>query len=174
VLFFHGAGGSAAQMLSLFAPFADTHGFIVAAPSSGGQTWDVILSDYGPDVAAVDRLLAEVFARHPVDPRRVAAAGFSDGASYALSLGLANGNLFSHVIAFSPGFMVPRRAEGTPFVFVSHGAEDPVLPIARCSRRIVPALQNAGYPVRYVEFPDGHAVPPEVCDEACLWFRETG
>lgn len=32
-------------------------------------------------------------------------AGFSDGASYALSLGLPNGNLFSHIVAFSPGFM---------------------------------------------------------------------
>jgi phospholipase/carboxylesterase len=28
-------------------------------------------------------------------------------ASYALSLGIANGNLFSHVLAFSPGFLAP-------------------------------------------------------------------
>jgi predicted esterase len=34
----------------------------------------------------------------------LAVSGFSDGASYALSIGPANGDLFTHVMAFSPGF----------------------------------------------------------------------
>ena len=32
---------------------------------------------------------------HAVDPARIAVAGFSDGASYALSLGLTNGTLLT-------------------------------------------------------------------------------
>ena len=38
-----------------------------------------------------------------IDPSRIAMAGFSDGASYSLSVGLANGDLFSAVFGFSPG-----------------------------------------------------------------------
>jgi predicted esterase len=86
---------------------------------------------------------------YAIDPARVAIGGFSDGASYALSLGLTNGDLFSHVLAFSPGFMAPAGQEGSPRIFVSHGTRDAVLPIDRCSRRIVPTLRRAGYDVAY-------------------------
>jgi predicted esterase len=41
--------------------------------------------------------LSFVFDAYPVDPERIAVSGFSDGASYALSLGLINGTLFSQV-----------------------------------------------------------------------------
>ena len=47
--------------------------------------------------------------------------------SYALSLGLANGDLFTHVIAFSPGFITPAPPSGRPPIFVSHGTADQVL-----------------------------------------------
>ena len=98
------------------------------------------------------------------------AGGFSDCASYALSLGLTNGDLFTHVVAFSPGFMAPAEEWDAPRVFVSHGAADTVLPVDRCSRRIVPALERAGYAVRYREFAGGHAVPPAIAREAIGWF----
>ena len=96
--------------------------------------------------------------RLAVDAERVA-AGFCDGASYALSLGLTNGELFTHLIAFSPGFMVPVTKRGKPPVFVSHGTRDGVLPIERCSRRIVPQLDREGYRVRYREFDGPRTVP---------------
>jgi predicted esterase len=105
-----------------------------------------------------------------VDRRRIAVGGFSDGASYALSLGLTNGDLFTHVIAFSPGFMAPTGYEGSPRLFISHGTRDRVLPIERCSRRIVPQVKGAGYDVLYREFDGAHAVPPEIAREAHEWF----
>jgi phospholipase/carboxylesterase len=55
----------------------------------------------------IDHSLQYVFDRYTVDPARLGIAEFSDGASYALSLGLPSGDLFSHIIAFSPGFMRP-------------------------------------------------------------------
>jgi phospholipase/carboxylesterase len=128
--------------------------------ASTGPTWDVVLGGFGADVARIDRALRRVFRRCSVDPDRIAVAGFSDGASYALSLGLANGDLFRHVIAFSPGFIAPAPAHGMPTVFISHGTRDPVLPIEQTSRRIVPDLRRAGYDVRYREFDAGHAVLP--------------
>jgi phospholipase/carboxylesterase len=170
VVAFHGAGGEGRQMLDILTGLADVEGFLLLAPDSRGVTWDVILDDYGPDVAFVDEAMRRVFAEHAVDPARLAAAGFSDGASYALSLGLTNGGLFTHVLAFSPGFMAPARAEGSPRFFVSHGVRDAVLPIDRTSRRVVPRLKAAGYEVEYREFPDGHTVPPGIARAAVTWF----
>jgi predicted esterase len=49
-----------------------------------------------------------------------------------------------------------------------------VLPIDRCSRRIVPTLRRAGYDVTQREFDGGHAVPPEVVHDAADWFTTEG
>ncbi|HMJ54035.1 MAG TPA: alpha/beta hydrolase-fold protein [Polyangiaceae bacterium] len=118
-----------------------------------------MIDDFGPDVKFVDNALTHLFARYAIDERHMAISGFSDGASYALTLGLSNGDLFTHILAFSPGFTNPPATCGRPDIYISHGAQDNVLPIGRCSRRIVPALKNAGYPVRYHEFDGPHAVP---------------
>jgi predicted esterase len=101
-----------------------------------------------------------------VDTTRLAIGGFSDGATYALSLGITNGDLFTHVIAFSPGFMVPATQRGEPHVFVSHGTKDQILSIDVCSRRIVRRLRDAGYDVLYREFDGGHTVPAAIAREA--------
>lgn len=171
VVMLHGASGHAAHALDPFVRRADEAGLILLAPESRGSTWDVIARrDYGPDVEFIDRALAHVFERHRVDPARIAVEGFSDGASYALSLGLTNGDLFGHVIAFSPGFMAPAEARGAPRLFVSHGTRDAVLPIGPCSRRLVPQARRAGYDVTYREFDGGHEVPPDTVREALDWW----
>jgi phospholipase/carboxylesterase len=172
VVMLHGAGGSARGDLDPLFGLADAHGLILLAVDSRRQSWDVIVGGFGPDVAFLDRALADTFARYAVDASRVAAEGFSDGASYALSLGITNGDLFSHVMAFSPGFIASGMQEGAPRLYVSHGTRDDVLPIDRCSRRIVPLMQQAGYDVRYHEFDGPHTVPPEIVQEAAAWFTE--
>ncbi len=139
---------------------------VLLAPTSHQYTWDIIVGGYGPDVEALDGLLEETFSRCWVDPARLAVGGFSDGASYALSLGLTNGDLFDHVVAFSPGFAAPVARRGRPAVFVSHGVRDGVLPIDRTSRQLVPDFKEDGYPVLYREFSGGHTVPPAIAAEA--------
>lgn len=151
---------------------ADEAGLILLALSSCGPTWDLILGrgQYGPDIAAIDRALEHAFSRCAVDPARVAVGGYSDGASYALSIGIANGDLFTHVLAFSPGFLAPASQVGSPRIFVSHGTQDRWLPIDSCSRRIVPQLERVGYEVSYHEFEGGHVVPPVIAREAASWL----
>jgi phospholipase/carboxylesterase len=166
----HGAGGVAQHGISLVEALADSAGLVVLAPPSRRQTWDVILGAFGPDVAFVDEALAATFERCAIDPQRLAVGGFSDGASYALSLGLTNGDLFTHVIAFSPGFMAPAHQVGAPHIYISHGTRDAVLPIDRCSRRLVPVLERAGYDVKYHEFDGPHTIPPDIAREAVEWF----
>lgn len=172
-LMLHGAGGHAHHGLALLKHLADDKGLILVAPASTGQTWDVIIHrSYGTDTVLVDETLQHVFANYAVDEQHVAIGGFSDGASYALSLGLANGELFGHVIAFSPGFIAPVTPRGQPRIFISHGIHDDVLPIGVCSRSIVPRLQQAEYDVRYHEFEGAHAIPPEIAQQVVDWFLQ--
>jgi predicted esterase len=166
----HGATRDADRGIALFREYADEHGFILLAPASEQQTWDGINGDFGPDVTFINRTMARTYELRRIDPARVAMAGFSDGASYSLSIGLANGDLFAAVFGFSSGFIIPADHIGKPPVFMSHGTVDPILPIEFCSRRIVPQLKNEGYRVTYREFEGKHTLPPEIAAEAMRWF----
>ncbi len=170
VVALHGAGGTGRQMADILGGAAEAGGFLVLAPDSRSTTWDVIAGGYGPDVRFLDAALGQVFAWFDVEPGSLAVAGFSDGASYALSLGIANGDLLRHVLAYSPGFAAPAVRHGSPRCYVSHGVRDTVLPVDRCSRRLVPQLERGGYDVRYHEFPGGHRVPEEIVEESIAWW----
>ncbi|RAO48190.1 alpha/beta hydrolase [Micromonospora saelicesensis] len=169
VLLLHGAGGSARQGLDLLLPVADAQHLLLVAPDSSAASWDLIAGGFGADVGRIDGLLATVFDTYPVAD--VTVGGFSDGASYALSLGLANGDLVDAVLAFSPGFAAPPVTHGRPRIFISHGVDDRVLPIDVCSRRLVPRLHDLGYDVTYQEFPGGHDIPAPIRDSAIAWLN---
>jgi phospholipase/carboxylesterase len=168
LVFFHGAGGTAEQSLAAVAGVAGERGVLVLAPTSVARTWDLIAGGLGRDVAVLDAALAEVSERAAVS--RVGAGGFSDGASYALSLGLANGDLFGAVLAFSPGFVAPPGTAGRPRVWISHGSRDRVLPVDRCGRRVAGSLSAAGYDVTYEEFDGGHVVTAGLVTAGLAWW----
>jgi predicted esterase len=170
LIFFHGAGGTAQQSVAAAAERAAEQGVLLLAPTSGASTWDLIAGDLGRDVAVLDAALGEVSERTAVS--RVGVGGFSDGASYALSLGLANGDLFDAVLAFSPGFVAPPGQEGRPRIWISHGTHDRVLPVDRCGRRVAGSLSAAGYDVTYEEFDGGHVVTPGLVTAALGWWLD--
>ncbi len=174
VLMLHGAGSNAHDAIQPFRRLADAHGMILLAPDARKGKWDLLDGGFGADVDFIDHALAKAFQQCVIDPRRVAIEGFSDGASYALSLGLRNAELFTHVIAFSPGFLTLPANTGNPAVFISHGSDDVILPAARCSRRIVPRLERDGYPVIFREFSGGHTVPANIAAEAVEWLLGSG
>jgi phospholipase/carboxylesterase len=168
LVFFHGAGASAAASLSSIGDLATRRGVAVLAPSSVGATWDLIAGGLGRDVAVLDAALAQVFQQLPIG--RVALAGFSDGGSYALSLGVSNGDLVEAVLAFSPGFVAAPGRYGRPRFWIGHGTDDRVLPVERCGRRIAGDLRADGYEVAYEEFAGGHVVPPQLVADALGWW----
>ena len=168
----HGATGSAEGVLGRLGSAADDAGIAVLAPNSRDSSWDAIRDNFGPDVTFVNRALERVFETVSIDPRRIAIGGFSDGASYALSLGLINGDLFSRVVAFSPGFVIEGTPNGRPRVFISHGTDDPILPIDRCGRRIVSSLKARGYEITFREFPGGHTIPADIARDGMRWVAE--
>jgi len=171
MLLLHGAGGSAEDMLNFRTADAEREGILLLAVDSRATTWDAIPGAYGADVAFIDDALAFAFARCRVDPSHVIVEGFSDGASYSLGLGIANGDLFTRVVALSPGF-IPRfdgDPVGNPPIFVAHGTQDQVLPIDETSRYWVAVLRDEGYTVEFVEHDGGHAVPAAVAAQALAW-----
>jgi phospholipase/carboxylesterase len=171
LIYLHGATGAEQQGIRRLSSFADDLGFLLLSPASRGTTWDAIQGSYGVDVRTIDQALAAVFAARRVDARRIAVSGFSDGASYALGLAMSNGDLLGSALAFSPGFIPPGGDTiGKPRMFVSHGTADQILPIASCSRRMVPELKREGYDVTYREFDGPHTVPREMIEEGLRWF----
>ena len=166
---FHGAGGTGQSAQYAF-PMADEHGVIILAPDSRDQrTWDLVLGAYGPDADFLSSALGQTLGRCSVDRTRMSVAGHSDGASYALSFGIGVGDLFTQILAFSPGVMTPVDAKGKPRLFISHGTHDQVMPIDDTSRKFVPRLKRLGYDVTYREYDGKHPVPTEVVVEAFKW-----
>jgi predicted esterase len=168
ILALHGAGQSPDDGLSSFAAW-DAPGIVFVAPASRGTTWSALRGS-DADLATVNAALARAYARCRIARTRIAVGGFSDGATYALSLGVASGDLFRSVIAFSPGGIVGGGQAGRPRFFVSHGTRDPVLPIGRTSNAVVRELRRAGYPVTYRTFRGGHEVPRSISRAAQRWF----
>ena len=168
-LLLHGAGHDATEMVDPIRPFADTLGLVLLAPDSRGGTWDAINGGFLDDVQFIDRAFTHVFSRVRVDASRVRIVGFSDGGSYSLSVGMINGDLFSRVAAFSPGFIIQGPPTGKPKMFITHGTRDGVLPIDQASRLIVPQLRGAGYEVEYFEFDGGHGVTDALLGQAMAW-----
>jgi len=166
----HGGGGSPDSALNAFRGAWQIPGIVLVAPAAKGPTWSILLSDHDRDLESVDFAVAEAWARCPIDRNRLAVGGFSDGATYALTLGVTNGDLFPAIIALSPGGILTDSRRGAPRVFVSHGTEDEVLRIARASDTIVPTLRAAGYDVTYRRFRGGHEVEPATSAAAVRWF----
>ena len=164
----HGAGGSATGLEGVFT-WGETHGFAVLLPESRGATWDPrVLSS---DVAFLDRALQHVFDRWHVDPTRIALAGFSDGASYGLTLGVSNGDLFTHLLGCSPGYLFPRDpVVGRPRVFISHGIFDSVITISASRDNIAPWFEASGYDVTYEAWVGGHSLTAETFGTGFSWW----
>lgn len=170
LVMFHGAGGSADKVLPFLIDHASQHSFLLLLPQSQFPTWDLVVGSNGPDLEWLDKALREVVSRFYIDPSHLGFAGFSDGGSYALSIGVTNGDVVSHVIAFSASFMSVFQQNGTPRIFIAHGLEDEQLPIETSARPHVAKLNAAGYDVTSLEFRGRHRIEPAVVALAIDFF----
>jgi len=172
IILFHGSGGRGDTMVSAFASRTDGIGAVALAPNSTSGTWDAIESGYGPDVAFLNEAIDQTLKRCSIDVNRIALLGFSDGATYAISLGVSNGDQLAGVVAHSPGYYIEDDPRGTPSFFISHGTSDLIQPIEDSSRPIVAALRARGSSVTYVEFDGRHEVPEDIADQAFAWLSD--
>jgi polyhydroxybutyrate depolymerase len=144
VLVFHGGGGTPEQIerSAGFNALADREGFVVVYPAGYRKSWNdgrgaeavAAQREQLDDVAFIDALLDEVFARHRIDPRRVYATGISNGAMFSHHVAL---RLAPRIAAIAPvagglpepltgGFSAPPGVS----VLVINGTDDPLVPYA--------------------------------------------
>jgi phospholipase/carboxylesterase len=166
----HGAGQDASELMAPVSTYAESRGLVLASVTSSQATWDAIYGGFGPDVQAIDAALNWLFARCAVDTKRLGVMGFSDGATYAIALTRANGDLFKRVNVYSPGYLISVAAVGKPEYFVTHGTRDQILSFDNTKNVIVPTLRDAGYSVDFRQFDGGHGVTAQLLETSVDWF----
>lgn len=165
----HGYSGDADRLTTVYT-LAERFGVIVLAPESRDVTWGMESPGFDTDsrfIGMAFRWVAEVLT---VDRSRLALGGSSDGANYALNMGLAYGDTFNHLMIFSAGTLATFRRQGKPHIFLSHGTQDRAMPIDRTGRRFTAELKAQDYDILYREYEGGHGAPVEIVTEAFEWF----
>ena len=171
----HGGSGHGRDFLWSWLREARARGALVLSPTAQDRTWSIT---GGPDVDAARLAIAveEIAATYHVDRARVLLTGMSDGATYALMAGLADGMPFTH-LAPACGALHPMllaggglaAARGRP-IYLVHGALDWMFPvqIARMGRD---ALAAAGARVVYREIEDlSHTYPRDENPRILDWL----
>ncbi len=169
MMMLHGFAGTGDGVRGMF-PLAEEFGVVMIAPESRGLTWGRAIPGFDADVRYLGPAYRRVADIVDIDETRVALGGVSDGAGYALSMGLAYGNSFTHIIVFMGGQMIPYRHQGKPKIFMTHGVDDTQMPIDKTARVYLPKLKADGYDVTYHEYQGGHRVPPAEIRAAFEWF----
>ncbi len=166
----HGAGGDANRVLPYFVRWARARRFLLLAPQSLFATWDIVIGGHGPDLQRLQAAIGQVAGHFMLDRHRLALAGFSDGGSYALSVGLTNGDVFSHVVALSAGFMNVFMRHGSPRVFIAHGRQDSQLPLDASARPHALQLLQQGVDLTLLPFDGDHVIDAEVVAQAVAFY----
>jgi predicted esterase len=145
-------------------------------PRSVRPTWDLIAGGGRPDLDFLEYAYDLIYRRYPVDPLRQALLGYSDGASYALSVGLANPRLFSAVMGWAAGFCAfdPAGAAAPgprPRILLEYGTHDPLFPFERVALPMRAELEARGYDVTFrVDEGGRHWPSSDFQPEALDWF----
>lgn len=145
VIFLHGAGGSASQAMRQtgLGGLAVRAGFIAVFPeglagpagqeSGGLQTWNAwMCCGYArdariDDVGYLAALIARLKAEHPVDPRRIHLAGFSNGAMLASRFALERPGIAASIASVAGYLPCDAQTPQEPLpVLVIHGNHDQV------------------------------------------------
>lgn len=171
VLMFHAENETAFAAITLFQPYADAAGLVLLAIDSASATWDVFANgDFGPDVDFMNAALTAAFKVVNVDATRIAVEGYSEGGGYAIAVGRANGDFFSHVISFSAGFVPGATPVGRPKFFLAQGISDVTIDITETGDVIDANLLAGGYTVDYVRYDGGHVPTSAVIQQAIAWL----
>lgn len=195
LLTLHGRGANAMDLLGL-APYICGGKFLVICPQGPLQTpigpgmtgyaWYPMSMGGPPDIDTMlsskeelERFLDQCLARYPIDPKRLALLGFSQGGVMAYSLALANPRRFVALAALStwlPRELVPRLGVSDVVrdlpVFVQHGTNDPTIEVAR-ARESVERLRDLKVQLTYREYDMGHEITPKGLGELSAWLEET-
>lgn len=193
----HGAGRQDEILARAYRDEPDRRQALFLIPRSFHPTWDLIacnerwkLAAAGgreadvsgslrPDLDFLEYAYDLIWRRYPIDLERQGLVGYSDGASYALSYGLSNPQIFRAVMAWAAGFAVldidgpgaEERDLQKPDVLLEYGTHDPLFPFEQIALPMRARLEASGYTVEFqVDQGGRHWPPSDVQPEALDWF----
>jgi len=172
----HGAGRQDEMLVKACRDEPEKRDALFLVPRSLLPTWDLIASPERPDLDFLEYAYDLIFRRYPVDAERLGLLGYSDGASYALSVGLSNPELFRAVMAWAAGFVAIENeaaAQDTrrPAVLIEYGTHDELFPFEQVAVPMREQLEAFGCAVTFrVDQGGRHWPSGQFQDEALDWF----
>ncbi len=169
VVALHGGYGHGRDFLWMWLKETKSRRFLLLAPSSRLQTWNIVQPGYDYDtiISAVERIRNG----WGIDPGRVLLTGLSDGATYALACALRARSPFAAVAPIA-GVLPPMGLTGAhgKRIYWVHGRHDWMFPVRQalqdCER-----LRNAGAEVALRVIEDlSHTYPREQNAAILEWF----
>ncbi|MBI3795355.1 MAG: dienelactone hydrolase family protein [Deltaproteobacteria bacterium] len=194
LLTLHGFGANALDLLGL-APHLCGGQFLMLCPqgplqvSLGGGAvgygWYPFVGSGMFDMQAVltareelQAFLQDALQRYPIDSRKLAVLGFSQGGVMAYSLALGEPDRFAALAVLSSWLpkdllsMLPDvpATEQLP-VLVQHGGRDELVDVGR-ARQSVETLRDLRVPVTYREYEMGHEINARSLGDLSAWLQE--
>ena len=170
--------------------FVFPHAPVQAVTINGGtrmRAWYDILDtaiERRVDSAGVEssaRIVAGLIAAQRdqgIAAQRIVLAGFSQGGAIALHAGLRHPERLAGIIALSTYLAVPdglaaavSDANRELPIFLAHGSQDPVVPLAASERARV-LLRALGYRVQCHTYPMAHSVCGEELRDISCWLED--
>jgi poly(3-hydroxybutyrate) depolymerase len=149
----HGKGGNGQWSIKVWKDFADEKGILLVAPT---LDYSEQLEEEIPALLLV--MLDEVHSRWSFDPRRVYLFGHSAGGVCGFDVAMMDSERFAavaiHAAEIFPTYdwILTRAKRKTPIAYFI-GDHDQFFSFA-ATRRTRDLLEQAGFPLRYVEIPD--------------------
>ena len=170
----HGAGRQDEALAKVYRDEPHKRDAFFFIPRSLGPTWDLITGQGRPDLDFLAFAYDLIYRRYPIDPGRQALLGYSDGASYALSIALSNPGIFRAIMGWAAGFCVldaNAPEEPKPWVLLEYGTHDQVFPFERIALPMRQHLEGRGYRLEFrVDEGGKHWPPTDFQPEALDWF----
>jgi phospholipase/carboxylesterase len=194
ILILHGRGANAFDLLGL-APHLCGGRFLIICPQgpletpigpeASGYAWYPMSMGGPPDIASLlasrqrlQQFLDGCLARYPIDAKKLAILGFSQGGVMAYSLALAHPDRVAALVALSswlPSELVPHLSLGNSAqalpILVQHGTQDSMIEVER-ARQSAETLRQARIPLTYREYEMGHEIRPRSLADLSAWLDE--
>jgi polyhydroxybutyrate depolymerase len=129
-----GNGFTSIEYISQMDPVSDSQGFLVVYPEGYMNSWNAgrccgaAVSSNVDDLGFFDAMLAWVESKYCVDPKRVYAAGLSNGGFFSNRLGCERANVVAAIGPVAgPLDITPCNPSRPVPVFEVHGTSDPVV-----------------------------------------------
>lgn len=174
----HGAGRQDEMLVKACRSEPERRQALFFVPRSVAPTWDLIAGGGRVDLDFLEHAYDLIYRRYRVDAFSQCLIGYSDGASYALSVGLSNARFFSALMVWAAGFVVldPATADASapkPRLYLEHGTHDQLFAFEQVALPMKQNLEKAGYDVTFSVDEGGRHWPSgSFQSEALDWYFE--